>query len=64
MTNFEPVLTKGIGELDLADIDVYESRGGFAALRKALREMTPEAVMNEVSASNLRGRGGAGFPTG
>jgi NADH-quinone oxidoreductase subunit F len=61
---FEPVLTKGIGEYDLADIDVYESRGGFAALRKALREMTPEAIVNEVSASNLRGRGGAGFPTG
>src|SRR5690348_10364638 len=64
MTNFEPVLTKGLGEHDLADIDVYESRGGFAALRKALREMTPDAVVNEVSASNLRGRGGAGFPTG
>jgi NADH-quinone oxidoreductase subunit F len=61
---FEPVLTKGLGEYDLADIDVYESRGGFAALRRALREMTPEAIVNEVSTSNLRGRGGAGFPTG
>src|SRR5579863_557978 len=60
----EAVLTKGIGEFDLADIDVYESRGGFAALRKALREMTPEAIVNEVSVSNLRGRGGAGFQTG
>jgi len=55
---------RGIGELDLADIDVYERNGGFAALRKALKEMTPEAVQGEVSASNLRGRGGAGFPTG
>src|ERR1700730_10707299 len=64
MIDFEPVLTKGIGEYDLTDIDVYESRGGFGALRKALREMAPEAVVNEVSASNLRGRGGAGFPTG
>jgi len=64
MTPFEPVLTKGIDEYDLADIDVYESRGGFAALRKVMREMTPEAVASEVSASNLRGRGGAGFPTG
>ncbi|MFI4922013.1 MAG: NADH-quinone oxidoreductase subunit NuoF, partial [Gammaproteobacteria bacterium] len=36
----------------------------FEALTKAMRDMTPEAVVNEVSASNLRGRGGAGFPTG
>jgi len=64
MARFEPVLMHGIGELDLADIAVYERNGGFAGLRKALKEMTPEAVANEVSASNLRGRGGAGFPTG
>lgn len=61
---FEPVLMKGIGELDLTDIDVYLKGGGFQALTKALKEMTPEAVAGEVSASNLRGRGGAGFPTG
>ena len=64
MARFEPVLMKGIGEIDLADISVYERNGGFAGLRKVLKEMTPEAVVNEVSASNLRGRGGAGFPTG
>src|SRR5690606_35108501 len=61
---FEPVLTKGIGELDLTDIEVYESQGGYQALRKALKEMTPQAVLEEVKASGLRGRGGAGFPTG
>jgi len=61
---FEPVLTKGIGELDLADIEVYESQGGYQALRKALKEMTPAQVLEEVKASGLRGRGGAGFPTG
>ncbi len=46
----------GIGE--------YERAGGYRALRKALREMTPARVQDEVKASNLRGRGGAGFPTG
>lgn len=61
---FEPVLTKGIGELDLADIDVYESQGGYQALRKALQGMSPEQVLEEVKASGLRGRGGAGFPAG
>src|SRR5215470_1981754 len=61
---FEPVLMKGIGELDLADIDVYLKNGGFEALRKAVKEMTPQEVADVVMASNLRGRGGAGFPTG
>lgn len=42
----------------------YERAGGYGAVRKALREMSPDAVMHEVTASNLRGRGGAGFPTG
>jgi len=47
----------------------YEARGGYAALRKILKAdagegMTPEAVIAEVKASSLRGRGGAGFPTG
>jgi NADH-quinone oxidoreductase subunit F len=64
MATFEPVLTKGFGTLDLTDLAVYRQTGGFDALAKAMRDMTPEAVVNEVSASNLRGRGGAGFPTG
>src|SRR5581483_4431494 len=42
----------------------YERAGGYRALRKALRGMTPAAVIQEVKESNLRGRGGAGFPTG
>jgi NADH-quinone oxidoreductase subunit F len=42
----------------------YRETGGYTALRKALLEMTPEQVHEEVKASNIRGRGGAGFPTG
>lgn len=46
------------------DIDEYERAGGYGALRKMLGEMPPDRVQEEVKASNLRGRGGAGFPTG
>src|SRR5579872_1809752 len=46
------------------DREAYERAGGYRALRKALQGMTPEAVTEEVKSSNLRGRGGAGFPTG
>ncbi|HUH67311.1 MAG TPA: NADH-quinone oxidoreductase subunit NuoF [Syntrophales bacterium] len=45
-------------------IDEYEHVGGYQALRKALRNMTSNSVQEEVKAANLRGRGGAGFPTG
>ncbi len=48
---------------DLASIDVYEANGGYSALKKALA-MAPETVTDEVKRSNLRGRGGAAFPTG
>jgi NADH-quinone oxidoreductase subunit F len=42
----------------------YERTGGYAALKKVLSTMEPRAVIDEVKSSNLRGRGGAGFPTG
>lgn len=61
---FEPVLTKGIGKVDLRQIDVYEAQGGYQGLRKALTTMEPQAVVEEVKKANLRGRGGAGFPAG
>ena len=49
---------------DSRRIDVYLANDGYRALEKALKQMTPEAIIDEVKRSNLRGRGGAGFPTG
>ncbi len=46
------------------DIDDYIALGGYAALSRALFQMTPEQVLEEIKRSNLRGRGGGGFPTG
>jgi NADH-quinone oxidoreductase subunit F len=60
---FEPILTRNIGIPNSEKIDVYLSRGGYTALRKAL-QMEPKALIQEVRASGLRGRGGAGFPAG
>src|SRR5437870_1675415 len=62
MPDFEPVLLKNRYVDRAWDIDVYESRGGYAATRKGLTTMTPESVSQEVADANLRGRGGAGFP--
>jgi NADP-reducing hydrogenase subunit HndC len=52
------------GSIDPKNIDDYLAIGGYSALAKALFRMTPEQVMEEVKKSNLRGRGGGGFPTG
>ena len=49
---------------DSHKLDVYVMQGGYQALHKALKEMTPESIIEEVKKSSLRGRGGAGFPTG
>ena len=46
------------------DVDGYQRAGGYQAVHKALMQMSPHEVMREVSDSTLRGRGGAGFPTG
>ncbi len=63
MAEFEPVLTARWGDPGAVSIDGYLKAGGYQALPKAL-SMTPEGVIEEVKASALRGRGGAGFPTG
>ena len=58
------ILFAGIDEPGLNTIDVYRSRGGYEQMRRALTRMTPESVLDELLASGLRGRGGAGFPSG
>ncbi len=52
------------GRIDPKSIQDYVAIGGYTALAKALSKMTPEAVLDEVKKSRLRGRGGGGFPTG
>ena len=49
---------------DINKLDVYKRNGGFDAFKKAVTKMNPAEVTDVVKASNLRGRGGAGFPTG
>jgi NADH-quinone oxidoreductase subunit F len=64
MTQLVKVLTEGIGELDLRDIDVYTKQGGYAQFERAVKEMQPADIVAMADKSGMRGRGGAGFPTG
>lgn len=58
------LVLKNCGHIDAENINEYLAVGGYQALRKALFSMKPEEVIQVISDSNLRGRGGGGFPTG
>ncbi|MGH3991418.1 MAG: NADH-quinone oxidoreductase subunit F, partial [Pseudonocardiaceae bacterium] len=62
--NETKLLTENIDEPGLNAIAVYERRGGYRSARKALFDMTQDEVLEELKASGLRGRGGAGFSMG
>jgi NADH-quinone oxidoreductase subunit F len=58
------ILLENIAVPGLASFDVYRQLGGYTAVEKALKTLTPDEVTDEVKKSGLRGRGGAGFPAG
>lgn len=58
------ILLKDCGTIDPEDIHSYINSGGYDAIKKILLGMTPDEVITEIKASGIRGRGGAGFPTG
>jgi len=58
------IVTEACGDMDPLDMEEYRARGGFQALVRCLTKFSPDEVVDQVVASGLRGRGGAGFPTG
>ena len=58
------VVLEHCGHINAESVEEYIAIGGYSALEKALFDMTPEEIINEVTISGLRGRGGAGFPAG
>src|SRR5690625_2340237 len=62
--NQNRLVLKDCGEIDPESIEEYIGNGGYLALAKVLNEMSPKEVCDEIVESNLRGRGGGGFPAG
>ena len=60
----QKIVLENAGEIDPERIEDYIAHDGYEALARALAEMAPQQLVNEVTTSGLRGRGGAGFPTG
>ena len=58
------IVLENSGEIDPLDLTEYKAKGGFKALEKVIKEMKPEEVIEQIKISGLRGRGGAGFPSG
>ena len=58
------IATEHSGQIDPLDLEEYRSKGGFEALSRCLGEMTPGDVIDQMKSSGLRGRGGAGYPSG
>jgi len=59
-----PIATEYRGMINPLDLHEYKGRGGFSALQKVLENMTSDEVIDQIKQSGIRGRGGAGFPTG
>jgi len=64
VAEYEPVLLANVDNHQSHTLKAYEAAGGYRALRKTLNELSPADVVQTIRVSNLRGRGGAGFPTG